>query len=86
MNSERCVGDAFRNECAFVGIADPSHAEVGGGEDDGRHVLQMAITQQPNVLEVVCLLDVADRFLDSPPGDVGGHDLPEVFPCRRSRS
>ena len=83
VDPERCVGDALCYERSLVGVADPSHAEVGGGENDGRHVLQMAIAQQPDVLEVVRLFYMADGFLDSPPGDVCGHDLPEVFPRRR---
>ena len=85
MDPERRVGDALRNERSLVGVADPSHAAVGGGEDDGRHVLQMTIAQQSDVLEVVRLFDMADGLLDSPPGDVRGHDLPEVFPRRRPR-
>ena len=38
------------NKCTFVGIADTSHAEVGGGEDDGRHVLQMTLKKLVSTL------------------------------------
>src|SRR5574344_903882 len=82
--SKRCIGYAFREKRQFVGASDPCHAEVGGGKDDCGHVLQMIVTQEPDVLEVVRLLDVTDGLFDSPSGDVGGHNLPEVFPCRRA--
>lgn len=83
VNPERGIRYAFRGQRPLFGVSDPRHAEVGRGEDNGDHVLQMGISQESDVFEVVRLLDVSDRLLDSPSRDVSGDDLPEIGSGRR---
>ena len=83
MDPERGIRYAFREQRPLFGVSDPRHAEVGRGEDDGGHVLQMGISQKSDVFEVVGLLDVPDRLFDSPARDVSGDDLPEIGSGRR---
>ena len=46
VNSQRGIGNAFGQDCAFVRVSDPRHGEVSCGQDYGRHVLQMRIFEQ----------------------------------------
>ena len=66
----------LREDFALHVPPEPGRGEVRRGEDDRRHVADAAVGEHADVLEAVCLLDEADRLLDSPAREVSFDDSP----------
>ena len=79
-NSEDTLGrfqDMEGKDFEFCPCAYVDGRKKGCGEDQRTDSLEPAIGQDPNILQIVALLDEADRLLYPPARHIGSHNPPQ---------
>ena len=59
-------------------LAEVDGGEVGSPEDQDHHGAEPVVAQQADVLDLVALLDEADRLLDAPAREIAFDQAPDA--------